>query len=79
VSSNERSQIESARLTRADESRDSASDTSLCANSTLSPGSEEPRSGDSVAVNLEGKYLSEFIDLLVQKGARVVIHAEDGR
>jgi len=35
--------------------------------------SEEPISRKSGRANLEGEYLSEFIDLLVKKGARVAI------
>jgi hypothetical protein len=47
--------------------------------STLSLNSEEPASASSARTTLEGEYLSEFIDLLVRKGARVTIQTKDRR
>jgi hypothetical protein len=68
VNSNE----ESARFAVADERCNHASVTSSCADSILSSGCEESASGKCRKGTLEGEYWSEFIDLLVRKGARVI-------
>ena len=46
---------------------------------TLSPNSKEPASATSARATLEGEYLSEFIDLLVRKGAQVIIQTKERR
>jgi hypothetical protein len=46
---------------------------------TLSPNSEEPASSTSAGATLEGEYLSKFIDLLVRKGAQVIIQTKERR
>jgi hypothetical protein len=43
------------------------------------PNSEEPASATSAGATLEGEYLSEFIDLLVRKGAQVIIQTKERR
>jgi hypothetical protein len=79
VSSNEGSQTKSARLAVADERCEDASVASLSAGPELSHDCEKPASGKCGRATLEGEYLSEFIDILVRKGAQVVIHTENRR
>jgi hypothetical protein len=79
VSWNEDSQVESIILAVADESCGQASVVSSPAGPTLLPSDEELASGKRGRTSLKGEHLSEFIDLLVSKGARILIQTEKRR
>jgi len=69
--------MENTKLVAADKRCEQPS-ASSSGGATSSPDSEESVSGKSAKATLEGEYLSEFIDLLVRKGARVANRAQDG-
>jgi len=63
----------------ADKECEHTSVTASPSGTTPSRNAEEPVGGNSVGATLEGEYVAELIDLLVRKGARVAIQAEDRR
>jgi len=63
--------MENTKLVAADKRCEQPSAASSSGGATSSPDSEESVSEKSAKATLEGEYLSEFIDLLVRKGARV--------
>jgi len=71
--------MESIDLAVADQRCEDASMASSSAGSTLSTDCEKPASGKCRRATLEGEYLSEFIDILVKKGAQVVSQTDKRR
>lgn len=78
MSSSEGSAMENTKLVVTDKRCEQPSAASSSGGATSSPDSEESVSETSARATLEGEYLSEFIDLLARKGARVANRTQDG-
>jgi len=70
--------MENTKLVAADKRWEQPSAASSSGGAASSPDSEESVSEKSANATLEGEYLSEFIYLLVRKGARVANRTQDG-